>query len=124
MRDTSVPIPNTTIKPQTADNTWWVTAREDRWLPDYFNKTSDWSLGIVKNALTGTASNTIFGIILSVIIFVLLGIFFEFDGVIGGAISGAIAGGVGFGVAGVISGILKKDVKEQDGPVINDTDEK
>ena len=34
MWETSVPIPNTTIKPQPADDTWWVTARENRWLPD------------------------------------------------------------------------------------------
>ena len=32
--ETPVPMPNTTVKPQTADNTWRETAREDRWLPD------------------------------------------------------------------------------------------
>ena len=34
--DTPVPIPNTTVKTWAADNTWLVTAREDRWLPDFF----------------------------------------------------------------------------------------
>ena len=32
--DTPVPIPNTMVKTDAADNTWLETAREDRWLPD------------------------------------------------------------------------------------------
>ena len=32
--DTPVPIPNTTVKTQAADDTWRETARESRWLPD------------------------------------------------------------------------------------------
>ena len=30
---TPVPIPNTEVKPLSADDTWWVTARESRSLP-------------------------------------------------------------------------------------------
>ena len=33
-REAPVPIPNTTVKTWTADNTLLETAREDRWLPD------------------------------------------------------------------------------------------
>ena len=36
--DTPVPIPNTTVKTQTADDTWLVTARENKWLPDSIKK--------------------------------------------------------------------------------------
>ncbi len=32
-RETPVPIPNTMVKPWTADGTWLVTTRESRWLP-------------------------------------------------------------------------------------------
>ena len=32
--ETPVPIPNTMVKTDAADNTWLETAREDRWLPD------------------------------------------------------------------------------------------
>ena len=31
---TPVPIPNTKVKTQSAEDTWWETARENRWLPD------------------------------------------------------------------------------------------
>ncbi len=31
--ETPVPIPNTMVKPWTADDTWLVTAWESRWLP-------------------------------------------------------------------------------------------
>ena len=31
-----VPIPNTEVKLNSVDGTWWVTARESRTLPDYF----------------------------------------------------------------------------------------
>jgi hypothetical protein len=31
--DTPVPIPNTKVKTQSADDTWLETARESRWLP-------------------------------------------------------------------------------------------
>ena len=30
--ETPVPIPNTTVKTQTADDTWLETARESKWL--------------------------------------------------------------------------------------------
>ncbi len=30
-----VPIPNTEVKPYSADNTWLVTAREDRKMPTH-----------------------------------------------------------------------------------------
>ena len=33
--ETPVPIPNTTVKTQTADDTWLETARESKWLPGY-----------------------------------------------------------------------------------------
>ena len=33
--DTPVPIPNTTVKTQTADGTMLETAWESRWLPEY-----------------------------------------------------------------------------------------
>ena len=32
--DTSVPIPNTTIKTQAVDGTWWAAAWESRWSPE------------------------------------------------------------------------------------------
>ena len=35
LRDTPVPIPNTMVKTQTAENTTLATAWEDRWLPDF-----------------------------------------------------------------------------------------
>ena len=31
---TPVPIPNTKVKTQSAEDTWWETAWENRWLPD------------------------------------------------------------------------------------------
>ena len=34
--ETPVPIPNTTVKTQTADGTMLETAWESRWLPDLF----------------------------------------------------------------------------------------
>ena len=36
MGDTPVPIPNTTVKTQSADGTMLETAWESRWVPDYF----------------------------------------------------------------------------------------
>ena len=33
--ETPVPIPNTMVKPWTADGTWLVTTWESRWLPFY-----------------------------------------------------------------------------------------
>ena len=36
--ETPVPIPNTMVKTDAADNTWLETAREDRWLPDLLKK--------------------------------------------------------------------------------------
>ena len=33
LRETPVPIPNTMVKPQAADNTMLGTAWEDRWVP-------------------------------------------------------------------------------------------
>ena len=38
LRETPVPIPNTMVKTDAADNTWLETAREDRWLPDLIKK--------------------------------------------------------------------------------------
>ena len=38
--ETPVPIPNTTVKAQTADGTMLETAWESRWLPDSFLKRS------------------------------------------------------------------------------------
>ena len=32
--ETPVPIPNTTVKTQSAEDTWLETTRENRWLPD------------------------------------------------------------------------------------------
>ena len=34
LRDTPVPIPNTKVKTQSADDTWLETARESKWLPE------------------------------------------------------------------------------------------
>ena len=34
MWDTPVPIPNTKVKTQSADDTWLETAWENKWLPD------------------------------------------------------------------------------------------
>ena len=36
MGDTPVPIPNTTVKTQSADGTMLATAWESRWVPDHF----------------------------------------------------------------------------------------
>ena len=36
MGDTPVPIPNTTVKTQSADGTVLETAWESRWVPDHF----------------------------------------------------------------------------------------
>ncbi len=33
--ETPVPIPNTMVKPQAAEGTWWVTAWENRRLPAF-----------------------------------------------------------------------------------------
>ena len=38
---TPVPIPNTMVKTDAADNTWLETAREDRWLPDLIKDLMD-----------------------------------------------------------------------------------
>ena len=35
LRGTRVPIPNTRVKPKTAEGTMLETAWESRWLPDY-----------------------------------------------------------------------------------------
>ena len=37
---TPVPIPNTLVKTDAADNTWLETTREDRWLPDLWGISS------------------------------------------------------------------------------------
>ena len=37
---TPVPIPNTLVKTDAADNTWLETTREDRWLPDSWGYSS------------------------------------------------------------------------------------
>ena len=37
MRETPVPMPNTTVKTQAADDTWLETARESKWLPGYID---------------------------------------------------------------------------------------
>ena len=34
LRETPVPMPNTTVKTQAADDTWLETARESKWLPE------------------------------------------------------------------------------------------
>ena len=34
LRETPVPMPNTTVKTQAADDTWMETARESKWLPE------------------------------------------------------------------------------------------
>ena len=38
LRETPVPIPNTTVKTQAADGTLPGTARESRWLPDFLKR--------------------------------------------------------------------------------------
>ena len=38
---TPVPIPNTLVKTDAADNTWLETTREDRWLPDLIKDLMD-----------------------------------------------------------------------------------
>ena len=35
LRETPVPMPNTTVKTQAADDTWLETARESKWLPEF-----------------------------------------------------------------------------------------
>ena len=34
--DTPVPIPNTTVKTQAVDGTWWAAAWESRWSPKFY----------------------------------------------------------------------------------------
>ena len=41
---TPVPIPNTEVKLLSAENTWWVTAREHKTLPKQFCKRADFCL--------------------------------------------------------------------------------
>ena len=41
--ETPVPIPNTMVKPWTADGTWLVTTWESRWLPFYYEYSLDGS---------------------------------------------------------------------------------
>ena len=41
--ETPVPIPNTMVKPWTADGTWLVTTWESRWLPIYYEYSLDGS---------------------------------------------------------------------------------
>ena len=36
--ETPLPIPNRTVKTQTAYDTWLATARESEWLPELFYK--------------------------------------------------------------------------------------
>ena len=36
LRETPVPIPNTTVKTQAAEGTMLVTAWENRWMPDLY----------------------------------------------------------------------------------------
>ena len=38
--ETPVPIPNTMVKTDAADNTWLETAREDKWLPNLWGYSS------------------------------------------------------------------------------------
>ena len=42
MGDTPVPIPNTTVKTQSADGTMLETAWESRWVPDHFGGGAQW----------------------------------------------------------------------------------
>ena len=41
-RVTPVPIPNTEVKPLSADGTWLDTARESRSLPDSYSSVAQW----------------------------------------------------------------------------------
>ena len=41
MRDTPVPIPNTTVKTRTADGTALETVRESRWPPESIKRSPD-----------------------------------------------------------------------------------
>ena len=48
LRETPVPIPNTTVKTQAADGTLPGTARESRWLPDFLKNFIDLNIMICK----------------------------------------------------------------------------
>ena len=37
-----VPIPNTEVKPFSAESTWLDTAREDRSLPEFYSSVAQW----------------------------------------------------------------------------------
>lgn len=52
---TPVPIPNTMVKTQTAENTILETVWEDRWLPDYI-KNNRLALEFRANLITYTAN--------------------------------------------------------------------
>ena len=40
--DPPVPIPNTEVKPFSADGTWLDTARESRTLPEFYSSVAQW----------------------------------------------------------------------------------
>ncbi len=56
-RDTPVPIPNTEVKPFSADGTWWETAWESRSLPDFpiFLSSSMAEHSAVNRGVTGSS---------------------------------------------------------------------
>ena len=71
--DTPVPIPNTTVKTQSADGTMLETAWESRWVPDHFGgvaqlgehlpckqgvKSSNLSISICRKQLNESESKT------------------------------------------------------------------
>ena len=73
MGDTPVPIPNTTVKTQSADGTMLETAWESRWVPDHFGgvaqlgehlpckqgvKSSNLSISICRKQLNESESKT------------------------------------------------------------------
>ena len=47
--ETPVPIPNTMVKPRTADDTTLGTAWESRWVPDLLKTTGRWADEYRKN---------------------------------------------------------------------------
>ena len=48
MGETPVPIPNTMVKTQAADDTALETVWESRWLPNLLKKNKNWSLPVIR----------------------------------------------------------------------------
>ena len=65
MGETPVPIPNTMVKTQAADGTALVTVWESRWLPNFYEETSEMLFYIDKLVLPVIRESKRFGILMT-----------------------------------------------------------